>query len=150
MDLVSVSTLLGSIKTATEIAKLIKDSDVSFEKAESKLRLAELISALADAKIEAAEIQQTLLEKDAAFRELVDRMKLKESLIWEQPYYWSLGSESKDGPFCQCCYDGKSKLVRLQGNGRGFWQCKVCSSNYTDKNYVEPSVVSYGSPFDDF
>jgi hypothetical protein len=68
--LISVSTLLGSIKTATEIAKLIKDSDVSLEKAETKLKLAELISALADAKIEVMEVQQALLDKDAEVRGL--------------------------------------------------------------------------------
>ena len=63
MDLTAVSTLLGSIKTATEIAKLIKDSDVSLEKAETKLKLAELISALADAKIKVTAVQQPCLTK---------------------------------------------------------------------------------------
>jgi hypothetical protein len=31
MDITTVTTLLGSIKTATEIAKLIKDSDLSLQ-----------------------------------------------------------------------------------------------------------------------
>ena len=54
MDMTAITAVLGSIKTATEIAKYIKDSNVSFEKAETKLRLAELIGALADAKLKSS------------------------------------------------------------------------------------------------
>ena len=68
MDIAALSSLLGSLKTATDIARFIKDSDLSLEKAETKLKLAELISALADAKIEAAKIQQLLLERAANIR----------------------------------------------------------------------------------
>ena len=68
MDIAALSALLGSLKTATDIARFIKDSDLSLEKAETKLKLAELISALADAKIEAAKIQQLLLERAANIR----------------------------------------------------------------------------------
>ena len=70
MDLASVSTLLSSINTASGIAKLIKESDVSLEKAETKLKLADLISALADARVEVSEIQQTLVDKDAQINKL--------------------------------------------------------------------------------
>jgi hypothetical protein len=55
-DLNTISSILSSINVATDLARLIKDSDVSLEKAETKLKLAELISALADAKIETANV----------------------------------------------------------------------------------------------
>lgn len=135
MDLTSVSTLLGSIKTATEIAKLIKDSDVSLEKAETKLKLAELISALADAKIEVTEVQQALLDKDAEVRGLQEQLRLKAQLQWEKPYYWLRDGETKDGPYCQHCYDKSHELIRLQGNGEGYWECKACKNNYTDSTH---------------
>jgi len=44
--------------------KLLRETDVSLEKAETKLKLAELVGALADAKLELAEVQNLLLEKD--------------------------------------------------------------------------------------
>jgi len=88
MDMTSVSAVLGSIKTAADIAKLIKESDVSLEKAESKLKLAELISALADAKIQIADVQQLLMEKDAELKAATERLEVKEILQWESPYYW--------------------------------------------------------------
>jgi hypothetical protein len=153
MDLTIVSTLLGSIKTATEIAKLIKDSDVSLEKAETKLKLAELISALADAKIEVTEVQQTLLDKDTEIRKLQEQFKLKQKLQWEQPYYWLMDDANKSGPFCQHCYDKAQELIRLQGNGEGYWECKVCKNNYTDathKGFLSESIRRDFNPYEGF
>lgn len=142
MDLTSISTVLGSLKTATEIAKLIKESDWSLEKAETKLKLAELISALADAKIEVTEIQQVLIEKDSKIRELEETLLTKQKLTWEKPYYWLADGISKDGPYCQHCYDKNKELIRLQGHGDGYWECKSCKNNYTDNSYVHNRTVS--------
>ncbi|MDP3331342.1 MAG: hypothetical protein Q8S55_05005 [Methylococcaceae bacterium] len=136
MDLTSISTALSSLKTATEIAKLIKDSDLSLEKAETKLKLAELISALADAKIEVTDIQQTLVEKDSQIQELQEKIVIKQKLQWANPYYWLVDGENKDGPYCQHCYDKNKELIRLQGNGEGYWECKACKNNYTDSSYA--------------
>lgn len=135
MDLASISTLLSSIKTATEIAKLIKESDLSLEKAETKLKLADLISALADAKIEVTDIQQSLVEKNGLIRELEEKLSTKQKLKWEQPYYWLFEGNDRDGPYCQHCYDKNKEIIRLQGNGEGYWECKVCKNNYTDSSY---------------
>jgi hypothetical protein len=135
MDISSISAVLGSIKTATEIAKLLKESDLSLEKAETKLKLAELISALADAKVEIAEIQQTILKKDDELRKLQEQFVVKEKLEWDNPYYWINDQKGKDGPFCQQCYDKNHELIRLQGDGHGWWECKACKSSYTDRSY---------------
>jgi len=135
MDLTSVSTILGSIKTATEIAKLIKASDLSLEKAETKLKLADLISTLADAKIEVTDIQQALIEKDHQILELKDKLSIKQKLQWSKPYYWLVDGENKDGPYCQHCYDKFKELIRLQGIGEGYWECKACKNGYTDDTH---------------
>ena len=63
-DISSITSILESIKTATDIARFFKETTTSLEKAETKLKLADLISALADAKIETAEIQSLISEKD--------------------------------------------------------------------------------------
>ena len=142
MDITSIATVLNSLKTATEIAKLIKNSDVSLEKAESKLKLADLISALADAKIEVTEIQQSLLEKENVILELKSKLEVKSKINWEKPYYWVVDSRQKDGPFCQHCYDKNRELIRLQGNGEGYWECKSCKNNYTDSTHDASFVLS--------
>jgi len=56
VDLTSISAAVGSLKTATDIARFIKESDFSLEKAELRMKLAELMIALADTKIEVANL----------------------------------------------------------------------------------------------
>jgi hypothetical protein len=141
VDISTISTLLTSLKTATDIARFIKDGDLSLEKAETKLKLAELISALADAKIEVTEVQQMLQDKDAELRELQEKLETKEQLRWEEPYYWRLLGATKDGPYCQHCYDTDRRLIRLQGNGEGYWECKACKNSFLDSQYRASSHV---------
>jgi hypothetical protein len=129
-DITSVTTILSSIKAATDIAKLIKDSGISLEKAEVKLQLAELISALADAKIDMAAVQQILLDKDVELGTLREQLTIRGKLKWEPPYYWVVEAGKNDGPYCQQCYDNSTKLIRLTETTRGLWECKTCKNFY--------------------
>ena len=138
-DISTISTILGSVKTATEIAKLLKNSDLSFEKAEMKLKLAELISALADAKMEVSVIQELILQKDLEIRQLQEKIDTQEKMTFEKPYYWKINGAEKEGPFCQHCYDKDGKIVQLQDGENGCWNCTICKNIYLDKNYIEPS-----------
>lgn len=133
-----IAAALSSIKAATDIAKLIKESTTSLEQAEVKLRLAELVSALADAKIEIAQIQEVLLEKDGRIKDLQESLDVRQRLAWEQPYYWLDVKGVKEGPYCQQCYDNGRKLIRLQSNGNGTWSCRTCQNNYRDKTFTQP------------
>ena len=135
MDIPTIAAVLGSIKSATDIAKLLKETDLSLEKAEVKLKLADLISTLADAKMEIAEVQDHLREKDTKIRELEEALAVKEKLAYEAPYYWSVQGDKKDGPFCQQCKDSNNKLIRLQSRGTGGWHCRTCDKVFYDKNH---------------
>lgn len=131
-----IAVAVGSVKSAIEIAKLLKDSADSFDKAEVKLQLAELIGSLADAKMQIAEIQEALIESDKEKKELIDKLNLKENLIYEKPYYFKkINEQEKDGPFCQLCYDKDSKLIRLQDWRDGQWHCQSCITSVYDDNY---------------
>lgn len=134
MDIASISAALAGIKSATEIAKIIKDSGASLEQAEVKLQLADLISALADAKIEIANIREVVSEKETQIKQLNQKLELKENIVWQKPYYVVVSDDKKDGPYCQKCYDSKQLLMRLQGE-EGWWQCRECKSTYTDDDY---------------
>ena len=72
-----------------------------------KLQIAELISSLADIKIELADVQSTLIEKDQCIIDLQSQLNIKESVTWSKPYYFIENNEDKDGPFCQQCYDNE-------------------------------------------
>lgn len=126
MDLAAIGSLLGSLKTATDIAKFIRESDVSIEKAETKLKLAELVSALADAKIEAADVQQSILERDELIRRLEAEAKLRADLVWKQPRYVLVNPAGEEESYCQNCYDSEKRLSRLHTDERGGFECRVC------------------------
>ncbi len=130
-DIAVISSVLSSVKTATDIAKLIKESGNRLEQAEFKLQLAELISALADAKIQMAEIQELVIEKDKKIKALEEEIQLKGNIEWDGTMYWLVeDGQRKDGPFCQRCYDVDKTLVRLQDWGDGVKVCMACEKNY--------------------
>jgi NAD-dependent SIR2 family protein deacetylase len=141
MDIGSISAVLAGIKSASDIAKIIKDSSSSLEQAEVKFQLAELISALADAKIEVANVREAVADKDDLIKELSQKLNLKENIIWHKPYYFVMQGEDKDGPFCQKCYDSDQQLIRLQGQ-KGHWECHECKNMVSDENY-DVSPIKY-------
>ena len=146
--MIDIAVAVGSVKSAIEIAKILKDSADSFDKAEVKLQLAELIGSLADAKMQIAEIQEALLESDREKKELLDKLNLKENLVYEKPYYWKKTTEEeKEGPFCQLCYDKDQKLIRLQDWGNGEWNCQSCKTHVTDSSYTSANDSFHGGGF---
>ena len=147
MDL---SLLLTQTKTAVDIAKFIKNSSDTLDKSGQKLKLAELIEALADIKMETAEIKSLIIEKDEKIQSLENQLKLKNDLKYEAPYYWMINSnDEKEGPFCQKCYDADKQLIRLQLRFNDIWDCHNCTGTFKGKDYISPQkkqrrVISKG------
>lgn len=140
MVISDISTILTSIKTATDIANLLKETDISLEKAEVKLKLADLIGALADVKMQLADVREVLLQKDEAIRDLENQLKLKASFVFESPYYWQEDENRKTGPYCPSCFDDQRKQARLIESAKGHWTCCVCNKHFRDKNYEVKAV----------
>tara|TARA_B100000700_G_C14832303_1_gene755140 strand:- start:49 stop:459 length:411 start_codon:yes stop_codon:yes gene_type:complete len=132
-DLATIGTVLSSVKTATELAKLIKNSQLSLDEAETKLKFAELISTLADVKFEMAEVQQALLERDARIKQLEDELAAKQSFKFDGKLYRVDGD---DVPFCPVCFekDGKSHHLTYAAIGKytpsPYHYCKICNNKF--------------------
>lgn len=137
MDLGVFSSALASIQSATEIAKLLKESKDSLEQAEVRFKLAELMNALADARMQMADVKEALAHKEQEISSLRDELRKRDDVIWDNPYYWCVIEDKKEGPFCQKCYDESQRLIRLQGTG-GRWRCLSCKSTFTDSSYAAP------------
>ena len=131
-DIASIGAAISSVKTATEIAKLIKNSELTLADAEIKLKIADLIGALADAKMEIAEIQDVLREKDLKIKDLEALLQNKESLTFDGKLYRKDGDQV---PYCPVCYERDSKLHHLTfrpggTNQRAYHLCKVCKATF--------------------
>lgn len=146
-DMASISVVLSSIKTADDIAKLLREGDVSLEKAETKLKLAELVGVLADAKLELAEVQNLLLDKDKKIMTLGQTLHTRKNVLWESPWYWCVDGGKKDGPFCQQCYDKELKLIRLQDYRNCYWGGGLSCKNSYDLGGGGTSIVRAETEF---
>jgi hypothetical protein len=125
---------------------------MSLEKPETKPKLAELVGALADAKLELAEVQNLLLDKEKIMT-LEQTLHTKKYVLRESPWYWYVDEGKKDGPFCQQCYGKDDTLNRLQDYRNGYWGCLNCKNSYnlggesgiakveTDSNFFSGWIV---------
>lgn len=134
MDIISAA--LTSINNAIEIAKHLKTASKIYEKAEDKMKFADLINILAETKVQVADAKIALLSREEEIKELKKKIEVKENLSWEPPYYFLKSETGKVGPYCQACYDGQTKLSRLQNYNNGAWVCAVCSKTFIDSTYA--------------
>jgi hypothetical protein len=128
-DLATISAALSSLKTATDIAKFLRQSDLSLEKAELKLKLADLVSALADAKMELAEVQETLHEKDQRISELEHSFQLSATLVRQYDAYYAADANGllSGVPYCLRCWENEHKARQLVYDAKDN-RVRVCTS----------------------
>ncbi|MDP2850626.1 MAG: hypothetical protein Q8O20_06080 [Sulfuricurvum sp.] len=126
----TINAIFSSIKTATDIAKLIKDSNTSLEEAEIKLKMADLISTLADIKIELSEVQVSQREKEEKILELEKLLIKKDKMNFDGKMYWI---EEDKIPYCKVCFEEHLKYHHLEYNN-GHWgtnyYCRICNNRY--------------------
>jgi len=124
--LAEIATMFSATTSAVDLAKGLKAAIDKVGDAETKLQMADLISKLAEAKLEAA----AGVERIAA---LERQLSLTKSMTFDGELYWQEGEgDDREGPFCQRCFDDVNKAVRLQLSRThgAAWECKVCNSGY--------------------
>ncbi|MBN8105637.1 hypothetical protein ABRZ80_21990 [Vibrio vulnificus] len=120
---------VSGIKAAWDAAKSVKEVTDSFDDAHLKLQMAELMSALADAKVEAAANAEKISELERI-------LNTKSTMKFIDGKYYKSTSDELEGPFCATCYDYESKEIRLQSTPDkvgGDWHCRVCGGWYKDR-----------------
>jgi hypothetical protein len=128
-DLATIAAALSSLKTATEIAKFLRESDLSLEKAELKLKLADLIGALADVKMELAELQDLIQTRDNRIAELEDAFQHKDTLVRRYDAYYRADANGNPAgePLCLRCWETDHKLRQLVHDAKEY-RIRVCTA----------------------
>ena len=75
-------------------------------------------------------LQHENLKLHERINELEEELNLERVVQWEAPFYWKIIGETRDGPFCQKCYDSDRKLIRVLKTRGGWWHCKLCRNSY--------------------
>lgn len=150
-DIAAIGAILGSLKTATDIAKFIRESDISIERAELKLKVADLIGALADVKLELVELQETFTSKDQRIRELEEAFQSKDMLVRRYDAYYRADAEGSPAgvPFCLRCWENDHKQRQLVHDANEFRNrlCTSCGHRYSGRlaDEIQPTAKPDGS-----
>jgi hypothetical protein len=130
--------VLSSITAAIGLAKELVDVDKAIDRAQWKLKLADLTSALADAKVGVVELKDEIEVRDKEIARLKKSFEFQGSTIKKHDMvYEAQGSGEPVGmPFCPRCLnvDGRHiKLTALQKPGRPT-QCPECKSDFDQQS----------------
>lgn len=81
-------------------------------------------------------LQEENLALKQELKEFEHGFNLPPKMVYDKGLYWLRASdeddESREGPFCQACYDKDKKIVRLHritAPGGG-WFCAVCRNQF--------------------
>ncbi|MCH7421855.1 MULTISPECIES: hypothetical protein [Shewanella] len=135
VDVGAISAGLTSIKMALEITKELRNIDSSLKDAEVKLKLAELIEALSDAKILMSEMREENQELKLKIKKLENQLDQADEVIFEKGHYFLKSPREglASGPFCAKCYSDTGKLIPESELPRTFhdlgkYKCPKCGS----------------------
>lgn len=140
-----ITTLFASLNQCVSLGKVlveVRDQTVL------NTKIIEFQNAIMAVQQQAMELQMEQQKLITRIHELESECRKNQDLPgieYEKPYYWRKVGDKKDGPFCQSCYDKDRKLIRLQGDGAGYWECLVCKTHVVDGSYRQPEVSSRGN-----
>lgn len=144
-DLATINAAVGSIKTAIEVVQFIRDSGTSLEKADLNLKMAEIMNALAETKIELSNIQIKLIDKDQEILELQNKLKNKEQTagFLQARYLVNENGEPTGKPYCPTCYATSHELIPLTAwsNKEATNKCGKCGN--TIESRLSPLDADY-------
>ncbi len=143
MDIASITSAYSALKSIKELGTSILDAKIDSEAKERVNQVLDKLGTIQDTlfyiREELLRLQEENQNLKGTIKKQEEKLSTKEKLIWEKPNYWLKENDSKDGPFCQKCFDADQKLIRLQGGHNDVWKCQQCKSVYYGTNYEPPS-----------
>ncbi|WP_457301316.1 hypothetical protein [Phyllobacterium sp. P5_D12] len=129
-----IAGAVSAITAALGFVKELSAIDVQADKAQLKLKIADITGALADAKLGLIDAMETVREKDKELAEAKAALKFRaENLIRVDGLFY----DQKDGkpsghPYCSVCLDAGSaiNLARDIGAAGHPSKCPKCKGNY--------------------
>lgn len=131
-DFSVITSALTAIKIATEIASSIRQGNLSLEKAKTKDMMADLVNALADAKLSIAEAKTLLEEKEREISKLKASLNLGMKLVRHKDAYFETDSNGNPigDPYCIRCWEADHRAIHLVTSGAGWRSCPECRRDY--------------------
>ncbi len=131
-DITTITALLSGIKTATDIAKIIKDTNQSYESVELKLQVVQLMDALIESKLAAIEIKEEIIEKENEIKLLKEALLIRRSVVKHGDAYFEKteSGEPTGDPYCLNCWEVDGQLVHIVSHIGGTY-CPKCGKIFS-------------------
>lgn len=136
-DFGAISAGISSIKVAIDIAKDLKGATSAIKDAEVKLKIAELLEAMSEVKVQLVEAQDENLELKRTIKDLESALARQDEVVFRDGhYYLAEAQEGKpQGPFCSNCYSSNNRLsllTEVTGTFRSFgkYKCPACEQRF--------------------
>lgn len=133
MDSNTLVGALGSLKAASDIVRGISAASTSLEKAELKLRIAELADLLVGARMAVVEAQEEIISLRAQVAALRARADDRSKLVKRGNVYFFNEDAGESGPYCpRCCESTHTRMpvTKLPAGfaALGTYQCPECKA----------------------
>lgn len=125
---------LSAVGSAIEVAKAMRAAEKSFDAATYKLQLADLMTALSDARLELVASREAMVERDAEFERLRQTLAVQGDLIESRGgFKYRVGDNGQPTglPICPTCEQklGRITVTVQDGNVRKV-RCPVCDARF--------------------
>lgn len=115
----------------------MKGATSAIKDAEVKLKIAELLEAMAEVKVQLVDAQDENLELKQTIKELQAALARQDEVVFRDGYYYlTEAQEGKpEGPFCSNCYSSENKLSLLtvvtgELSSFGRYKCPSCNQRF--------------------
>jgi len=139
---------LSAVTQALGIAKTLNEVDRSLDTANFRMKLADLETSLASAKLALIDAREESLEKDKEIQRLKDNFLARQDLvIGEGGYKYILNSsgEREGFPICPKCENLDGRIIRLVRNVKvDSCKCPACSTEFCPVTCYVPASENDG------
>lgn len=133
-QLMPIIEALTAVGTAIDVAKGMRAVEKNFDAATYKVQIADLMTALSDARLELVAARDAAIEKDAAFEELKRTLTRQAELVQARGGFKYQANEAREPtghPICPTCEQRDGKLVfTVQDGSARKVRCPVCDSRF--------------------
>jgi hypothetical protein len=128
--MIEIAQALTAVTAAIGLAKELSATDRAIDKADLKLKAAELTSALADAKIALSTAQDQIRDRDKEIAKLKASFKKAQETIEHHGFHYEQRNGKAVGmPFCPHCMSS-GFLSRLDRPTPGRGKCPNCKNEF--------------------
>ena len=126
---------LQSLKMANETVKYLRSVEANFDKAELKVKYAELADTIADTRESLLDAKEENESLQARIKELEAARDIRSRIVKRGNVYFIREESGESGPICVRCYEADHKQMPLTALPRDFrdlaqYRCPDCEAVY--------------------